>query len=165
MSRVLSLRLREEQMERLRRLARRLGRSPSETGARLIEEALRMAEFGHIEFRDSPAGRQAYVRGTSLAVWEVVSVAQAYENDAAPTARHLTWPLVRVRAALQYAAAFPEDINAALEDNDAYDLLRLSRMLPQVEVFVVGDDETNGTTAGGTGDTSGAERRAAPATG
>jgi hypothetical protein len=78
-----------------------------------------MAEFGHIVFRDSPAGRQAYVMGSSLAVWEVVFVARDYGGDPAQTARHLRWPLVRVQATLAYAEAFPDDIEAAIADNDA----------------------------------------------
>ena len=44
-SQVLSLRLKPEQMERLQKLARRADRKPSELAARLIEEALRMAEI------------------------------------------------------------------------------------------------------------------------
>ena len=99
-----------------------------------------MAEFSHIVFRDSPAGRQAYVQGTSLAVWEVIMVLRAYGDDRALTAEHLAWPLVRVQAAAQYAAAFPDEIEAAIEENDAYDELTLSRMLPQLPVFEARDD-------------------------
>jgi hypothetical protein len=136
MSQVMSLRLQDHQMQRLGRLARRLGRTKSETGVLLIEEALRMAEFGHIVFRDSPAGRQAYVMGTSLAVWEVVFVARDYGGDPVKTAHHLHWPLVRVQAALAYAEAFPDEIEAAIADNDARDFTTLKQMLPQAEMFV-----------------------------
>ena len=44
MSQVVSTRLADETAERLKRLARRLGKSASETGAMLIEESLREAE-------------------------------------------------------------------------------------------------------------------------
>lgn len=137
MSKVVSLRFQERQFARLRRLARRIGRTPSETGALLVEEALRRAEFAMIDFRDSPVGRQAYVIGTSLAVWEVVLVARAFQLDAARTTEHLGWPMVRVQAALQYAAAYPEEIEAALEDYDATDLATLTRMVPQTKPFAV----------------------------
>ncbi len=146
MPNVLSLRLQESQMERLQRLARLLGRSPGETSALLIEEGLRMAEFSHIVFRDSPAGRQVYVQGTSLAVWEVIMVLRAYGDDRALTAEHLAWPLVRVQAAAQYAAAFADEIEAAIEENDAYDELTLSRMLPQLPVFEARDDMPDSAT-------------------
>ena len=148
---VISMRLQEGQVERLRRLSRRLGRTPSETGALLVEEALRRAEFGHIEFRDSAVGRQAYVQGSRLAIWQVVQIALSYglkdtdlkgakldatKLEAVTTAEHLDWPLVKVQAALEYAQAFPEEIEAALADNAAYDVQALRRMLPQMEVFV-----------------------------
>ncbi len=62
------MRLQDNQIERLQWMARRLGRTPSETSALLVEESLRQGEFGHIEFRDSLIGRQAYIKGSSLAV-------------------------------------------------------------------------------------------------
>lgn len=142
MSHVVSLRFQKEQMTRLRRLSRRLGRKPSETGALLVEEGLRRAEFGHIDFRDSPAGRQAYVQNTSLAVWEVIMVARAYQMDPKRTARHLGWPLPRVQAAFKYAEAFPEEIEAALEDNAAYGFEGISRMLAQATEFVAQREST-----------------------
>lgn len=135
MSQVMSLRLQNDQVQRLTRLARRLGHTRSEVGVLLIEEALRMSEFGHIVFRDSPVGRQAYVMGSSLAVWEVVFVARGYGGNAQQTARHLNWPLVRVQAALAYAEAFPDEIKAAIADNDASDFATLKRMLPGAELF------------------------------
>jgi hypothetical protein len=142
MSHVVSMRLRDDQMERLRRLARRLGRTPSETSALLLEESLREAEFASIEFRDSPAGRQAYVTGSGLAVWEVVMVARSYNGDVARTAAHLVWLPVKVRAALNYAEAFPEEIEAALEDNNQ-GFEALKRMLPNAELFEVKDADND----------------------
>lgn len=148
MSRVLSLRLKDEQMERLERHARRLDSTPKEAATRLIEEALRMGEFAFIEFRNSPGGRQAYIMGSSLAVWEVVAVAQAYQLDPASTAKHLGWPVVKVRAALQYTEAFQAEVDAAIEENDSYDFAKIKRMLPQAEVFVFDDERVDGRVDG-----------------
>src|ERR1700676_364077 len=119
MSQVVSVRLPDQQAERVKREARRLGETPSETGAQLIDEALRASEFAYIEFRNSPVGRQAYIKGSTLAVWEVIAVAESYELDVKLTARHLNWPEVRVQAALNYMEAFPEEIRLAIEENDA----------------------------------------------
>jgi hypothetical protein len=33
---------------------------------------LRRSEFAFVDFRDSPAGRQAYPQGSTLAVWAVL---------------------------------------------------------------------------------------------
>lgn len=133
MSHVVSIRMKENQVERLRRLSRRLGRTPSEVGALLIEEALRQSEFAFIEFRDSPAGRQAYVKGTALAVWEVALVAESFQDDPEKTAHHLEWPVHLVRAALAYRDAYPEEIRVAIEDNQCYSPAALQRLLPQTE--------------------------------
>lgn len=138
MSRVVSMRLKDDQLRRLHRMARGLGRTPSETSALLVEEGLRRREFGHIDFRDSPVGRQAYVQGSSLAVWEVLLVGRAYGMDVKRTAEHLEWPEARVQAAFNYAAAFPEEIETALEDCAAMDVTALSRMVPQATVFRTG---------------------------
>ena len=140
MSRVISIRLHDSQAERLGRLARRLGRSQAETGALLIEEALRMSECAFIDFRDSFVGRQAYLQGSSLAVWEVIMILRAYDGDDEKAAEHLQWPAYRVEAAASYAAAFPEEIDAAIDDNESYNAEKVRRMLPQTRVFTMVDD-------------------------
>jgi uncharacterized protein (DUF433 family) len=136
-STVVSLRVSENQAERLQRKARRLGRSASETGAILLEESLRRDEFAFIDFRDSALGRQAYIQGSRVAVWMAAKIARAYGNDARKTAEHLERPLSQIRAALHYAEAFPDEIEAAFKDNDSYDFTRISRMVPQARVFEV----------------------------
>jgi hypothetical protein len=135
---VVSMRLTAESSKRLRRMANRHGWTPSHTSARLVEEGLRRSEFALIDFRDSPVGRQAYIQGSSLAVWEVMMVARDYKGDAAAVAQHLEWPEMKVKAAFNYAEAFPAEINEALAENDAMDFASLKRMLPQAEEFVVG---------------------------
>jgi len=116
-------------------MARQLGRTVSETGALLIEEGLRRSEFAFIDFRDSPVGRQAFIQGSSLAVWEVAWIARSYQGDAEKTAAHLEMPLAKVKAALNYAKAYFDEIEIALKDHEASDFASLSQMLPQAELF------------------------------
>jgi hypothetical protein len=130
------MRLPAESGKRLKRMASRHGWTASDASARLVEEGLRRAEFAFIDFRDSAAGRQAYVQGSTLAVWEVALLLRAYKQDAAAVARHLGWPEAKVRAAMHYAEAFSSEIGDALAENDAVDLKALKRMLPQAEEFV-----------------------------
>ena len=99
---------------------------------------MRRSEFAFIDFRDSPAGRQACIQGSSLAVWEVMLLARSYDGDVAAVARHLEWPVAKVQAAFNYAAAFSEEIKESLAENDAMDFASLKRLLPQAEEFVVG---------------------------
>ena len=88
----MSLRLKDDQARRLERAARRFGRTVSETAALLLEEALRQAEFAFVEFRDTSVGRQASLKGSRLAVWQVVSLARSFDGDVERTASHLEVP-------------------------------------------------------------------------
>ena len=132
---IVSSRLEPEQERRLVRKAKQNGRSPSETGALLIEEGLRRDEFAFVDFRDSPAGRQAFIQGSTLAVWEIAWIARGYENNPEKTAAHLCMSPLKVKAALNYAHAFPDEIQEAIDEHEACDFASLSRMLPQAEIF------------------------------
>jgi uncharacterized protein (DUF433 family) len=127
---VISMRLPAESGARLKRMATRHGWTPSDASARLVEEGLRRSEFAFVDFRDSAAGRQAYIQGSTLAVWEVVQLVRAYKGDIAAVAKHLQWPAARIQAAANYAEAFSEEIEQAISENAATDFDALKRMLP-----------------------------------
>jgi hypothetical protein len=135
-STVISMRLPAASSMRLKRMANRHGWTASDASARLVEEGLRRSEFGFIDFRDSPAGRQACLQGSTLAVWEVMLLMHSYQRDVSAVARHLKWPEAKVQAAVNYAAAFPEEINEAMAENESMDFEALKRMLPQAAEFV-----------------------------
>jgi hypothetical protein len=135
-STVLSMRLPLESSKRLKRMANRHGWTPSDASARLVEEGLRRSEFGFIDFRDSAAGRQAYIQGSTLAIWEIMLLVRSYKGNVAAVAKHLNWSETRVRAALNYAEAFPEEVAEAICENEATDFETLKRMLPQAVQFV-----------------------------
>jgi hypothetical protein len=130
-SMVLSMRLPVDTGRRLKRIANQHGWTPSDASARLVEEGLRRSEFAFLDFRDSPAGRQAYVQASTLAVWEVILLVRSYNGAVEAVAQHLRWPEAKVRAAINYAEAFPEEINGAIAENDSVDFETLKRMLPQ----------------------------------
>ena len=120
----------DEQAARLDRFAMSVHKSPREATAQLIEEGLRHAEFPAVEFRDSDSGRQAYVVGSSLAVWEVVMVDESYSHSAEQTSAHLRWPLTRVELVLAYARTYQQEIAAALQENRSVSPPDLERSLP-----------------------------------
>src|SRR5580704_8132276 len=127
-SMVISMRLPVASGKRLKRMANRHGWTPSDASARLVEEGLRRSEFAFIDFRDSAAGRQACIQGSSLAVWEVMLLVRSYKHDLAATAKHLRWPVAKVQTAVNYAEAFPDEIDQALADNNAVDFVALKRL-------------------------------------
>jgi hypothetical protein len=134
-SMVVSMRLPSESGRRLKRLANRHGWTASDASARLVEEGLRRSEFAFIDFRDSSVGRQAYIQGSTLAVWEVMLLVNSYHGNARSVARHLGWPQPKVTAATMYADAFPNEIEQALAENSETDFLALKRVLPQSSEF------------------------------
>jgi hypothetical protein len=126
------MRLPVESDRRLKRMASQHGWTASDASARLVEEGLRRSEFAFIDFRDSSAGRQAYVQASTLAVWEVMLLLRSYRQKVSAVAKHLRWPEAKVQAALNYAEVFPEEIQEAIAENEGVDFAVLKRMLPQL---------------------------------
>ena len=137
-STVISMRLPADSGKRLRRMANRHGWTASDASARLVEEGLRRSEFAFIDFRDSAAGRQACIQGSSLAVWEVILLVRSYKGNIAAVAKQLRWPQAKVSAAVHYAEAFPHEVDEALAENEAVDFSTLKRLLPQAIQIKVG---------------------------
>ncbi len=138
MSHVVSMRLQEEQLARLKRYSRTLGKTPSETSALLVEEHLRETEYALIEFRHSPQGRQVYMKGSRLTVWWVIYVAKTcFDKNAQKTADHFQKPLSWVKAALNYYAKYSEEIDVAIEDHNAANFETLQRAVPNAEILTL----------------------------
>jgi hypothetical protein len=112
-------------LERLRRYVRvHPGLSASALTSRFVDEALRMEEHPGVLFRDGPSGRRAVLIG-GPDVWEVVRVVQsarAAEPDLDAEAvvglavETLGLPHGRVRVALDYWAAYPDEIEQQIRD-------------------------------------------------
>lgn len=137
-SQILSLRIPDRMAERLERFARRQGNGMTRNKASvlLLEEALREAEFSIVEYRDSPLGRQPYMKGSGLAVWEVVMVARRYDLDAGRMAQDYPYPVESLQAALHFYEAYRDEIDQAIDDNDmGYEAIK--RLLPNARLFEV----------------------------
>lgn len=130
MARNVTLELPDDQAEALDGVAAVLRTSPAEALMRLATEALIHERFPQVDFRDSIKGRQAYVVGSSLAVWEVVMVADCYDRDPVRTSDHLEWPASRVETVLAYAKAYPVEIERALKENRSTTRDDIRRLLP-----------------------------------
>lgn len=95
--------------------ARAAKTSKSDLVARYVIEKSLETEFPGIAFRDSLSGREAYLSGHRVAVWEVVTVHEE-TRSVEKTAGHFRWPRVLVKRALAYAQAFPEEIGRSREE-------------------------------------------------
>lgn len=94
--------------------ARAAKTSKSDLVARYVIEKSIETEFPGISFRDAVSGREAYLAGHRIGVWEVVAV-QDETKSVEKTAEHFRWPRVLVKRALAFATAFPEEIGRSRE--------------------------------------------------
>jgi uncharacterized protein (DUF433 family) len=135
MSQPVTVRLPEPSWEELRQIARREHRSVSEVGARFINEGLRQSRFPYIEFRSFRGERHACIKG-ALQVWQLVMVARDFGMDVGKTGDHLDLKPEQVQSALNYYAAYPDEIDLALAENDmGFD--RLKSVLPGLQLAAV----------------------------
>lgn len=117
----LSIRFDPALLDRLRRGAASRDTTPSGLAQRLVDEGLRSQEFPGIIFRDGPSGRRAsLVAGPD--VWEIAAALRDSElrGDAAieMIATESSLPVSRVRIALAYYGAHPDEIDAETADNE-----------------------------------------------
>ncbi len=95
---------------------------------------MRESEFAHIEYRDSAAGRLPYMKESGLAVWEVVMVAKDHGLNVEQTASYFQRPAEWTQAALNYYAAYRDEIDQAIADNQiGFETMR--QLLPGMRLF------------------------------
>ena len=136
MSKAVSLRLNDDQMKRLEKAARLLNRSPAEAATYLLEAALRQREFAYVEIRETAVGDQAYIKGTRLQIWMIIRLLREFDGDIAATADYFSIPTIQIQAAVNYAEAFPEEINDVIADS--YPTFEeLKRRIPNLELIEV----------------------------
>jgi len=106
---VQSCRLEAEHAALLSRQARRRHLDVSTLSSLYLKEKALEEEFPGIGFRDSLGGREAYVLGHRVSVWEVLD-AHREAKTIARTANHFRWTPAQVRCALAYAKAYPNEM-------------------------------------------------------
>ena len=139
MSQLISARVPDATAERIRQQARRKQRSLNEMVTIAVEEWLRQNEFAHVEFRDTPDGRLAYMKGSRMSVAWVVKIVRDLGGSVDKALEHFAghWQRDWVQAALNYYEAFPEEIDTQIADIEAQSFETLKRRLPQLELVEV----------------------------
>lgn len=95
--------------------ARAARTSKSRLVAQYVMEKSLETEYPGISFRDSLSGREAYLTGHRVAVWEVLDAYQQIQS-LERTAEHFGWPAILVKRAIAYAKAFPEEMRRSQEE-------------------------------------------------
>ncbi len=106
---VQSCRIEQAHAALLARQAKRRHLEVSTLSSLYLKEKAREEEYPGIGFRDAAGGREAYVLGHRVAVWEVEAVFRE-TGSVAKTARYFRWPPALVRCALAYAGRFAAEI-------------------------------------------------------
>lgn len=124
----LGVRLSEETSRIIKEISSGQGRTPSDLLAEYAEEMARESRFCHIEFRSTPLGRMAYVEGTRSAVWLIADLVRQEKGDIARVAKIHEWPESKVRAAVNYAKAYRDEIDPLIEEAHKVTLEDLQRL-------------------------------------
>lgn len=106
---VQSCRIEADDAALLSRQAKRRHLEVSTLSSLYLKEKALEEEYPGIGFRDSASGREAYLLGHRVAVWEVLAVYREAKTIA-KTAAHFRWTPALVRCALAYAKAYPSEI-------------------------------------------------------
>ena len=108
---VQSCRLEKDAAKLLSQQAKRRQLDVSTLSSLYLTEKAREEEFPGIGFRDHIGGREAYILGYRVAVWEALDVYKQV-GTVKRTADHFNWPDYLVKCALDYAKAFPDEVAA-----------------------------------------------------
>ena len=117
MARPTSFRLSSDLLASLEEEALATGMTVSALVIGLLEEGLRIRRFPGVAFRDGPAGRRAGLVG-GPDVWEVIRDVRATSGRGEAKIRRVAadagLSASQVRLAVEYYAAFPDEIDARL---------------------------------------------------
>lgn len=120
-SQPVSLRISAEVRAAIDDTRRRTGRAFSSIANEMLLEAVKMRRIPGIAFADEPGGRVAKLAGTGLGVWEIIASYRRLGEDWDSLRDSFDWlDGLQLRAALAYAAAYPEEIEARFRDQDQW---------------------------------------------
>lgn len=116
---IVSIRITAAEKRSLEADARRKGIPIGTVAAKYIAEGVRRSRFPAVEFRNGSPGRVAYLAGTRWPVWLIVELVRDYSGKVEAAAKHMNRSPALIQMALDYAAAYPEEIAADLELADS----------------------------------------------
>ncbi|MDQ3548545.1 MAG: hypothetical protein M3439_06955 [Chloroflexota bacterium] len=136
MSTGINVQLTDPQMEWLEQEAKQLNTSPAEVIAGRIEESRRESAFPYIDFRNTSAGREVYVRGTRLKIWHLRMYSDGDEADAPRIAADFHLSAAAAADALAYARTYADEIDAILAEID-HIAENIEEYAPGIDIFRV----------------------------
>lgn len=116
-----SLRIPQDTLEEIERIADESGRDFSSTAKDLLTEAIKIRRCPGIIFADGVTGRRARVAGTGLEVWEIITSYKSVNQDFRRLRKAYHWLTEQqLRAAVGYYIAYREEIDRHIERNELW---------------------------------------------
>ena len=126
-----SLRLPEETVKEIDKLAKERGEDFSATAKNLLEEAIKTRRCPGIIFAPGVSGRRARVAGTGIEVWEIIAQYNNLNRDQKRLQQAFHWLTPgQIKGVLGYYAAYPAEINALIARNEQWTEETLEKRYP-----------------------------------
>ncbi len=128
-----SLRIPQETVKEIERIAGESGRDFSSVTKDLLSEAIRMHKCPGIVFADGVTGRRARVGGTGLEVWEVIANYKSINQNFKRLQKAYHWLTEQqLRAALGYYNAYGQEIDDQIERNESWSRNKVTKSYPHL---------------------------------
>ena len=116
-----SLRIPQETVKEIEKLASESGRDFSSIVKDLLIEAIKMRHCPGIIFAEGVTGRRARVAGTGLEVWEIISAFKGVSQDFKRLKKVYHWLTEQqLRAAMGYYSAYRDEIDLQINRNESW---------------------------------------------
>ena len=126
-----SLRLPTEIMKEIEQMTKETGQDFSNVTKDLLQEAIKMRRCPGILFAEGTTGRRARVAGTGIEVWEVIVAYQSMKEDLKRLQKAYHWlSAEQLKAALGYYAAYPQEIDRLIEQNEQWNDEKVQERYP-----------------------------------
>jgi uncharacterized protein (DUF433 family) len=126
-----SLRLPQETLREIDRMAQESGKDFSAVTKDLLEEAIKMRRCPGFVFAEGTSGRRARVAGSGIEVWEIIAAYQSVKKDAGRLKKTYHWlSPEQLRAALAFYSAYPEEIDRQIEKNKRWNQEEVRKRYP-----------------------------------
>ena len=113
-----SLRIPQETLKEIERIADESARDFSSTAKDLLTEAIKIRRCPSIIFADGVSGRRARVAGTGIEVWEIITTYKSVNQDFQRFRKAYHWlSEQQLMAAIGYYIAYSGEIDRQIERN------------------------------------------------
>lgn len=126
-----SLRIPQETVKEIERIANESGRDFSSIAKDLLSEAVKMRRCPGVIFADGVTGRRARVSGTGLEVWEIIATYNSVNHNFKRLQNAYHWLTEQqLRAAIGYYSLYREEVDRQIEQNESWSPKKILKDYP-----------------------------------